>query len=203
VAVNPKRDPYQQRVKAARAFEPREERLQRYRGSVFINLVGEITAISGNRVLRKLIAADGVRSVNLYIDSPGGDLNVASQIIKQIERLASNPCTTVWAHAADFCMSAALAIFVAAGERTAERRTVFLAHRSAIPGSDALNMNAEQLRELAAGLDTVDEKLIADLKKRLDYLPHAMRGKVLNGEDVIISPDTALRCGLVHALSKE
>lgn len=194
------RDPYQQSVKLARLVESREERLQRLRGYAYINLVGEITPTVGEQVLRKLRAADGARRINLTIDSPGGDLDAASQIIKQIERLAENPCTTVWAHAGGLCMSAALAIFVTADERTAEWKTVFMAHRSAIAAGDALNMNAKQLRELAAGLDAVDERMIADMKKRLDYLPYALRGRVLNGEDVIISPETALRCGLVHGL---
>lgn len=183
----------------ARTAETPEERNRRLRNAVYVEIRGVIDAAVGERVVSTLRRVEG-RSILLYIDSPGGSVDEAKKICEAMDRLTDNSCM-VSAHAGKDCSSAALAVFMHADERTATRRTRFLAHRCAIPVGLPELKNAKQIQTMMQMLNDEDQMMIRDVEARLGRaLPKFMRADLLAGKDVLIRPAKAVEIGLVHGL---
>ena len=95
---------------------------------------------------------DSVETLNIYINSPGGDVFAGQTIVNMLERHKAKKIT----HADGLVASIASVIFMVGEERHAPKNTIVMIHKAWSYGRG----NSSDMRKLAETLDKVDETII-------------------------------------------
>lgn len=109
------------------------------------------------------------REVTLQINSPGGEYKAMRALLDEIDRRAANDCT-VQVHAGQVCASAAALVLASGqwGQRVVDRDTRLLFHWVRAPMRDGLALTSDVAADLAKGLATTDQKVLARLVGRME-----------------------------------
>jgi ATP-dependent protease ClpP protease subunit len=108
-----------------------------------------------------LSKSTNIRNVNLFINSPGGDVFSGLALADQIER-AKRQGFRVTAHASGIVASAAIPVFAVCDERLAAPGTIFMVHETSIwkwPGRETASDIRSQNRLMSLLRDRYMEKL--------------------------------------------
>jgi len=103
-------------------------------GEAFTKLFSGLTTIDTIRFWNDLCVLEHetkIRTVNLFINSPGGDAFSGLALADQIER-AKRKGFTIIAHASGIIASAAVPVFAVCSERLAAPGTVFMVHEASL-----------------------------------------------------------------------
>jgi len=110
----------------------------------------EITPKSFKKELDAL--GESVETLNIYINSPGGDVFAGQTIVNMLERHKARKIT----YADGLVASIASVIFMVGEERHAPKNTIVMIHKAWSYGRG----NSNDMRKLAETLDKVDETII-------------------------------------------
>jgi ATP-dependent Clp protease protease subunit len=159
-----------------------------------IHLIGEIDEQSSGMVIKGLqlmAAKDPDKEIDLYINSPGGDLYSSVGIYDYI-RFISTPVRTYNIGA---CMSGATIVFLAGTERYSFENSVFMFHTvaSAIEGkAQDIITDAKECQKIISQMTTI-------------YAHHSTLStrewaKLIKSDDVYIRAKEALKLKIVTAI---
>lgn len=112
-----------------------------------------------------------IRSINLFINSPGGDAFSGLALADQIER-AKGKGFHITAHASGIVASAALPAFAVCNERMAAPGTIFMVHETSIwkwPGRET----ASDIRSQSRLMDLIRERYMDNLARYTDLSKEA------------------------------
>jgi len=109
----------------------------------------------------KELKALKAKTINLRINSPGGDVFAARAMVAAIRDVRASGRSVI-AHIDGLAASAATYVAIAADEVRAEPGSFFMIHNA---WGLAIG-NADELRETAALLDKVDDTIVADYAKK-------------------------------------
>lgn len=139
--------------------------------------------------LIRLFRGGGITSANLYINSPGGDLEAA---LAMYDLIKGSEGITTTAYLLGQCASAATVIASAADTVVMSEQCLYLVHK---PMQSRSMGNADELRSTADSLDTW-ESVIVNLYRRKTGLDEAAIQDILR-QDAYMNADTALALGFV------
>lgn len=186
-----------QAVPAAPAQEPLTFTAVNGVGSVFLN--APINASS-----RALLVADidklidaGARTIRLAINSPGGEITAAQDIVDYMTRSNANRGITFECYDVGMVASAATYVFLNAQRRYARANSGFLFHAAGMVSSGPVS--AERLREEAAKIDSYERAVRATLKARTRLTDAAI--DIYLHRTVVLNADDAQRDGVVDAIA--
>ena len=166
-------------------------------GSVFLN--APITASSRALLLAdidKLIDA-GARTIRLAINSPGGEITAAQDIVDYMVRSNANRGVTFECYDVGMVASAATYVFLNAQRRYARANSGFLFHAAGMVSTGPVS--AERLREEATKIDAYERAVRATLKARTRLTDAAI--DVYLHRTVVLNADDAQRDGVVDAIA--
>ncbi len=123
--------------------------------------VGDVTNLWNDICV--LTKSTNIRTVNLFINSPGGDAFSGLALADQIER-AKREGFHIIAHASGIVASAAVPVFAVCDERLAAPGTIFMVHETSIwkwPGRET----ASDIRSQNRLMNLLRERYIGKLAK--------------------------------------
>lgn len=145
--------------------------------------------------LVKEVDALNVQTINVYINSYGGEVAEALALVSALERSPAKVVT----YCDGFACSAASIIFMAGEERMMSDASVLFVHNALIGLMGGYN--AKELRKEADGVDTISETGIAVYRRKVTINDDELRQ--LMDEETWILPEDAVRMGFATGIVAE
>ena len=166
------------------------------RRSRIVRLYGHIDNEKAREVCEEIysLARESDETVDLWIDSDGGDISAGFKIVDMVEAIRPHVIATILGRAGSMAYTIAAAC---AWRRIMAHGKVRL-HMPCIDGERLGSANAEQLRKIADAEDRIAETLADYISGRLGIEPAAVRAAMEADQD--ISADDAQRLGFVSAV---
>ena len=124
------------------------------RGKIYLyDVISNWWGVTAEDMVKAIHACAG-RPIDMYINSPGGDVFEAQAMKAEVNRYSAE----IVSHVDGLCASAATTVACATDKRIISNGARFMIHRS---WSLAIG-NATELRDLADFLDTIDQDAAAD-----------------------------------------
>jgi len=165
-----------------------------------IQIYGEITAwpwlesdVSSYLLSKQIEALNGVDTINVYINSPGGDVSEGWAIYNALRRHPAQ----IHTFADGLVCSIASVIFESGDERTMMNPSALMIHQPLVQ----VKGNASKLRKEAETLDTLG-KLSAEVYQRRVNISEDELAKMLDAE-TWIAPEDAVSMGFATDVAKE
>ena len=136
-------------------------------------------AIDPNDLKEELdeLKANGVRDLNILINSPGGSVFAASTIVSQLQR-AKQGGLKIHAFIDGLCASAATFLAMVADEINVYKNSIFMVHK---PWTFSIG-NADELRKDIETLDTLENNVMLPLYKEKAKVDEAELKKLVADE---------------------
>ena len=166
-------------------------------GSIFLN--APINAVSRALLVSdidKLIDA-GARTIRLAINSPGGEITAAQDIVDYMTRSNASRGITFECYGVGMVASAATYVFLSGQRRFARANSGFLFHAAGMVSTGPVS--AERLREEANKIDAYERAVRATLKARTRLSDAAI--DIYLHRTVVLNADDAQRDGVVDAIA--
>lgn len=135
----------------------------------FVKIFSELSIADVTRLWNDIVILEmntGIRDIDLFINSPGGDAFSGLALADQIER-ARRKGFTVTAHASGIIASAAVPVFAVCNVRLAAPGTIFMVHEAALwkwPGNETASDINSQNELMLLLRDRYIGKLVAHSK---------------------------------------
>ena len=168
-------------------------------GTGYVVLNAPVTPLSRDMFRSSVdrLRAAGAREIDIGINSPGGSIDAAQDIVAYMARMHRENGVTFKAYNLGFVASAATYIFLNAQQRYAGPQGRFLFHAAGMMANGPIN--SDQLRDSADKLDAYERTVRATL---------AARTRLTNAEaqtyvrrTVVLSADDARRDGVVDGIA--
>lgn len=130
--------------------------------------------------------------IRIYIDSPGGDLEVARTII-EIFNISKTP---IYVYSFGVCASAASMIFLSGNKRYALPNTTFVFHKGSVTG---VGGDFQQVQSFMKDYEQQIQELVNYYKEKTTYSPEVIEEK-LNQGDWYVKVSEALENGVVDEI---
>lgn len=170
------------------------------RRPAIIEVTGEITEALALRAVAAISRAKrrGVDGLIIRINSEGGRVKAARQIVAAAERAA----LPVLTHVTGICLSAAMEILLAGHARTAAPSARLMIHRATVGVTlaTATALGASGLRRLAENLDHSDDRVLREMALRGINLPQQAIADYRAARDVWFTAHQAARHGLINSV---
>ena len=143
------------------------------------------------------LRATGAREIDIGLNSPGGAIQSAQDIVEYMARLHRDNGITFKIYNVGLVASAATYVFLAAQDRYSASKGVFLFHAAGMVASGMVT--SERLRESADILDAYERKIRAALVSRT----HLTDGEaqIYVRRTVLLNADDAKRDGVIDAVA--
>lgn len=158
-----------------------------------IFLVGEVNAESSNELIKKLMyleQEDRESAVNLYINSPGGEV-VSGLAVYDYIRLMEAPVDTVCIGTA---ASMGAILFLAGRERKMLRHTRLMIHDPSYGGGELKGKKPHEIRQELDNLNRVKRTLVGIISERTGKSIKEINR--VTAKDTYYSAEEAVRFGL-------
>lgn len=130
--------------------------------------------------------------IRIYIDSPGGDLEIARSIIA-IFNISKTP---IYVYSFGVCASAASMIFLSGHKRYALPNTTFVFHKGSVTG---VSGDFQQVQSFMKDYEQQIQELVNYYKEKTTYSPEVIEEK-LNQGDWYVKVSEALENGVVDEI---
>ncbi len=130
--------------------------------------------------------------IRIYIDSPGGDLEIARSIIA-IFNISKTP---IYVYSFGVCASAASMIFLSGHKRYALPNTTFVFHKGSVTG---VGGDFQQVQSFMKDYEQQIQELVNYYKEKTTYSPEVIEEK-LNQGDWYVKVSEALENGVVDEI---
>lgn len=143
------------------------------------------------------LRATGAREIDIGLNSPGGAIQSAQDIVEYMARLHRDNGITFRVYNVGLVASAATYVFLAAQDRYSGSKGVFLFHAAGMVASGMVT--SERLRESADILDAYERKIRAALVSRT----HLTDGEaqIYVRRTVVLNADDAKRDGIIDSIA--
>jgi len=132
------------------------------------------------------------KPIKIFIDSPGGSLDVAKTLI-EIFNISKTP---IYTYAFGTCASAASMIFIAGSKKFALPNTTFVFHKGSVSG---VGGDFQQVQSFMKDYEQQIQELVSFYKKNTNYSPEIIEEK-LNQGDWYVKISEALENGVVDEI---
>ncbi len=156
------------------------------------------------RATRDLFIADvntllgrGAQEVQLLLDSPGGEVQAALDMIDYVDRTRQQRGTVFVTHNVGTVASAACYLFLTGQRRLSNERGVFLFHEAGLTISTAGRLPASELQEQLTQLRAYEPRFLSMLKERTRLSDTDAR--TFLRRTVVLNSSEALRDGITTA----
>jgi ATP-dependent protease ClpP protease subunit len=139
----------------------------------------------------------GATEIELAINSPGGDIDAAQDMVDHMTRLHAQTGVSFVTYNVGMVASAATYVFLQGQSRYSVERGVFLFHAAGVSSNGPVS--AERLRDQAAKLEAYERVVRATLKDRSKLTDDETQTYVRR--TVVLNADDARRDGIIEAIA--